>query len=175
MSERSCLFVPANRAERFDNAHTAGTDAVIADLENAVAPADKRAARASVRAWPGSSNPVFIRPNAAATEWYAGDLALVTLPGVRGVVVPMTEDDDAMREIHTRADAGMKIVPLIEAEFGLRRAVSTGLICGSVSPTSTCEVHPVSQLGHQLLLNHRPPLHCQSALRSIHSKWHCLA
>ena len=175
MSERSCLFVPANRAERFDNAHTAGTDAVIADLENVGAPADECAARASVRAWPGLANPVFIRPNAAATEWHAGDLERVTLPGVRGVVLPMAEDDDAMREIHARADAGMKIVPLIEAELGLRRAVSAGLICGSVSPTSTCEVHPVSQPGHQLLPNHRPPLHCQSALRSIRSTCRCLA
>ena len=175
MSEHSYLFVPGNRTERFDNAYTAGADVVIVDLEDAVAPADKRAARASVRAWLGPAKPVFIRLNAAATECYPGDLELVTLPGVRGVVLPMAEDDDAIREIHTRAGAGMKIVPLIETALGLWRAVSTGLICGSASPTSTCEVRPVSQLEHQLLLDHRSPLHYQSALRSIHSTRRCLA
>ena len=51
MSERSYLFVPGNRAERFDKAYTARADVVIVDLKDAVAPADKRAARESVRAW----------------------------------------------------------------------------------------------------------------------------
>jgi citrate lyase subunit beta/citryl-CoA lyase len=175
MSERSYLFVPGNRAERFDKAYTAGADVVIVDLEDAVAPADKRAARESVRAWLAPAKPVFILLNAAATEWYAGDLELVILPGVRGVVLPMAEDDDAIREIHARAGAGIKIVRLIEMALGLWRAVSTGLLCGSASPTLTREVHPLSQLEHQLLPNHRPPLHYQSALRSIHSTRRCLA
>lgn len=122
MSERSYLFVPGNRAERFHKAYTAGADVVIVDLEDAVAPADKRAARESVRAWLTPAKPVYIRLNAAATEWYAGDLELVTLPGVRGVVLPMAEDDEAIREIHARAGAGMKIVPLIETALGLWRA-----------------------------------------------------
>jgi len=122
MSERSYLFVPGNRAERFDKAYTAGADVVIVDLEDAVAPADKRAARESVRAWLTPAKPVFIRLNAVATEWYAGDLELVTLPGVRGVVLPMAEDDEAVREIHARAGARMKIVPLIETALGLWRS-----------------------------------------------------
>ena len=148
---------------------------MIVDLEDAVAPAYKRAAGASVRAWLAPAKPVFIPLNAAATEWYAGDFELVTLPGVRGVVLPMAEDDDAIREIHARAGAGMKIVPLIEMALGLWRAISTGLLCGTASPTLTREVHPISQLEHQLLPNHRPPLHYQSALRSIHSTRRCLA
>ncbi len=47
-SARSFLFVPANRSERFAKALASGADAVIIDLEDAVSPADKPAARAQL-------------------------------------------------------------------------------------------------------------------------------
>ena len=47
---RSYLFVPGNRPERFEKAHAAGADAVILDLEDAVPPDEKPAARAAVLA-----------------------------------------------------------------------------------------------------------------------------
>jgi citrate lyase subunit beta/citryl-CoA lyase len=122
MSDRSYLFVPGNRPERFDKAFAAGADVVIVDLEDAVAPADKPAAREAVRAWLTPAKPVFIRLNAATTEWFAADLALVNLPGVRGVALPMAEDDAAIREIHGRAGSETKILPLIETALGLSHA-----------------------------------------------------
>ena len=122
MSHRSWLFVPGNRPERFDKAFAAGADVVIVDLEDAVAPADKPAAREAVRAWLSPAKPVFIRLNAASTEWFGADLGLVALPGVRGIALPMAEDDAAIREIHARAGAAAKIVPLIETALGLWRA-----------------------------------------------------
>ena len=42
------LFVPANRTDRFDKAFAAGPDAVILDLEDAVAPDAKEAARSAL-------------------------------------------------------------------------------------------------------------------------------
>ena len=48
MSARSYLFVPGNRAERFEKAREAGADAVIFDLEDAVQPFEKSAARDTV-------------------------------------------------------------------------------------------------------------------------------
>jgi|GEM_PF-5548753 len=54
--DRSFLFVPGNQPERFDKAYGAGAHAVIVDLEDAVAPADKAAARDAVRAWFVASN-----------------------------------------------------------------------------------------------------------------------
>ncbi|MBJ9881844.1 CoA ester lyase, partial [Burkholderia cenocepacia] len=47
-SARSWLFVPGNRPERFETARAAGADAVIVDLEDAVPPDGKPAARAAV-------------------------------------------------------------------------------------------------------------------------------
>ena len=50
MRMRSVLFVPGVRPERFDKALASGADAVIIDLEDAVAPGDKDLARSAVAA-----------------------------------------------------------------------------------------------------------------------------
>ena len=71
---RSWLFVPGNRPERFEKALASGADAVIVDLEDAVAPADKGAAREAVAAWLSPDRPVYLRINAADTEWFEDDL-----------------------------------------------------------------------------------------------------
>jgi len=51
LAARTYLFVPGNRPERFDKACAAGADVTLVDLEDAVAPGDKPAARAALRAW----------------------------------------------------------------------------------------------------------------------------
>jgi len=48
---RSYLFVPANRPERFSKALASGADAVIVDMEDAVAPAAKVQARDVLHDW----------------------------------------------------------------------------------------------------------------------------
>lgn len=52
---RSHLFVPRNRPERFDKAVASGADAVILDLEDAVPPGQKDAAREAIRAPRGAA------------------------------------------------------------------------------------------------------------------------
>jgi citrate lyase subunit beta/citryl-CoA lyase len=88
---RSYLFVPGNRPERYAKALAAGADAVIIDLEDAVAPADKAAARNAVRAWLSPAHPVLVRINSADTAWFAEDAELAGLPGVAGIVLPKAE------------------------------------------------------------------------------------
>lgn len=65
------LFLPGNRADRCDKALGSNADAVIVDLEDAVAPADKDSARASVAAWCRSARfsaeRVLLRINDEAT------------------------------------------------------------------------------------------------------------
>ena len=68
---RSFLFVPGNRPERFAKALAAGADAVIVDLEDAVAPADKAAAREALAAWLSPAQPVLVRINSADSAWFA--------------------------------------------------------------------------------------------------------
>ena len=91
MTDRSFLFVPGNRPERFDKACAAGADVTLVDLEDAVAPAEKAAARDALRAWLDPSKNAYLRINGADTDWFQEDLALLSLPGVRGVMLPKAE------------------------------------------------------------------------------------
>ena len=59
-------------------------DLVVADLEDAVAPADKPAAREVVE----RMAPRVVRMNGAATEWFADDLALVAGMELDALVLP---------------------------------------------------------------------------------------
>jgi citrate lyase subunit beta/citryl-CoA lyase len=76
MLARSYLFVPGNRPERFDKACDTKADAVIVDLEDAVPPADKPAARDALAAWLTPQRRVLVRINAFDSAWFADDLAL---------------------------------------------------------------------------------------------------
>lgn len=117
---RSWLFVPGNRPERFDKALTSGADAVILDLEDAVPPADKVAARDAVRHWLSALDAtatasVYVRINAASTPWFDDDVAtLAGLPQVCGLVVPKTEDAATLRQAARGAGPALRLVPLIE-------------------------------------------------------------
>ena len=85
---RSLLFVPGSRPERFAKALAAGASQVIVDLEDAVAPSDKDAARDALRNWLDAVRPVIVRVNGADTPWFADDLALCAHEGVCAVMLP---------------------------------------------------------------------------------------
>src|SRR5690349_5765375 len=85
---RTYLFVPGNRPERFDKALSAGADAVILDLEDAVPPGEKVDARAALASWLDPARSVLVRINGADSEWFADDLALCKAPGIAGIVLP---------------------------------------------------------------------------------------
>lgn len=122
MQPRSYLFVPGNRTERFDKALASGADAVVVDLEDAVAPADKDAARAALAGWLHPSRPVWVRINGTDTAWFAGDLAAVGGPGVAGVMLPKAETAAQMAAV-AAALPGMPILPIVETAAGVWRAL----------------------------------------------------
>ena len=77
---RSLLFAPAAEERKLRQALEAGADAVIADLEDGTAPAEKEAARAIVEdVFAADDAPCarIVRLNAADSQWFAGDLELV--------------------------------------------------------------------------------------------------
>ncbi len=84
------LFVPADRPERFAKAAAANPGLVVLDLEDAVAPAAKDAARSNAVAWIAAGNTCAVRINAAGTRWHAEDLAAVAPLGAV-VMVPKAE------------------------------------------------------------------------------------
>jgi citrate lyase subunit beta/citryl-CoA lyase len=118
---RSYLFVPGNRPERFAKALAAGADAEIVDLEDAVPPAEKVAARAAVAAWLSPQHPVVIRINGPDTLWFAEDLALCALAGVSAVMVPKAERVADLQRVASVA-VGRAMLPLIESARGFDNA-----------------------------------------------------
>lgn len=118
MSSFSYLFVPADRPERFAKALASGADAVIFDLEDAVAPDAKARARAALGDWLRSATAhVIVRINGAQSEWFADDLSLVASPAVAGVMLPKSERVEDLARV-AQAAPGRELLPLIETAVG---------------------------------------------------------
>ncbi|MFJ9174407.1 HpcH/HpaI aldolase/citrate lyase family protein [Streptomyces sp. NPDC102360] len=118
---RSFLFVPGDRPDRYAKAHASGADLVIIDLEDAVAPADKDAARGHVAAWLAAGHRPVVRVNAPGTSWSEADLAMAAEHGCP-VMVPKSEDPQALSEIAARTAGRCPVIALIETARGVLRA-----------------------------------------------------
>ncbi|MGF6915841.1 HpcH/HpaI aldolase/citrate lyase family protein [Paraburkholderia sp. 40] len=116
---QSYLFVPGSRDERFERAWTSGTDAMIVDLEDAVEPGAKDAARDAVTAWVSRSRPVLVRINGRGTPWFERDVMLARLDGVAGIVLPKTERPDDVIAVLSLAKRKIPVFPLIETALGM--------------------------------------------------------
>ncbi len=87
------LFLPASRASAIVKARSSAADLVILDLEDAVKPADKEAARSAAVAavaqpWP---MPIAIRVNGEGSEWHEMDVAAANASGCDLIVIPGVE------------------------------------------------------------------------------------
>lgn len=126
----SYLFVPASRPDRFEKALSSAADAVIIDLEDAVAASDKDAALAHLLAAleDGLPRPVHVRINAADSVWFERDLtALAGLSNearrrLAGVLVPKTENAGTVARVQAAVGDGIEIVALIESAAGVARS-----------------------------------------------------
>ena len=114
--DRSFLFVPGDRPERFDKAIASGADAVILDLEDAVAPAAKIAAREKVATWLAAGGRVIVRINAADTEWFEGDLRMLQAHPGAGVMLPKSEVGSLALTV--QALPGRALIALLETVSG---------------------------------------------------------
>ena len=92
MRLRSMLFVPGDSERKFIKAREARADALILDLEDAVAPSKKNEARANVAALLAANEKrdwrFFVRVNAFETGLTAQDLAAIVAPGLDGILLP---------------------------------------------------------------------------------------
>jgi citrate lyase beta subunit len=82
------LFVPGDRSERFSKALAAGPDAVILDLDDAVAPANKPAAREAVRSALADGISACVRINPIGTRAAEADLLMLQAHPPQMVLVP---------------------------------------------------------------------------------------
>src|SRR5215218_6128428 len=95
---RSWLLVNGAHADRFQAASGSRADIVVLDIEDAVAPKDKPAARDNVVRWLGAGNTDWVRINGFGTLWWADDLAMLAGTSVGGVMLAMVESVDHVTE-----------------------------------------------------------------------------
>jgi citrate lyase subunit beta/citryl-CoA lyase len=95
--------MPGSNARAMEKARGLPADAVVFDLEDAVAPDAKERARgqaiAAVRAGGYGRREVIVRVNALATPWGRADLAAVATSGADGVLLPKVDSPDTVREV----------------------------------------------------------------------------
>ena len=117
------LFVPGNRPERFAKALASGADRIILDLEDAVAPADKAAARTAMAEWMGSAGEarekVLIRINGDTTPWHEEDLALIRAVRAVCVMLPKCEAAPQVSAVLAHLTGNATVLPLIETARGM--------------------------------------------------------
>jgi len=96
---RSVLYMPASNQRALEKARTIPCDGLILDLEDAVSPDAKPAAREAACAAAGDygRRTVTIRVNGLGTEWHDADLAAAAQAGPDAVVVPKVDSADQVR------------------------------------------------------------------------------
>jgi len=113
------LFCPADRPERYAKA-AERADAVILDLEDAVAPAAKPAARDALVATPLDPARTVVRVNAEDTEDFAHDLAALRRTGYTTVMLPKAASAERLA---VAAERGLhRVVALCETAQGVVNA-----------------------------------------------------
>lgn len=133
---RSFLFAPANHGRRVEKAFTLQADAVILDLEDAVALSEKPAAREQARAVlqaRGAARPckAYVRVNAMDTAFCYADLLAVVRPGLDGIVLPKAESAEALATVdwllaQLERERGLPpgsvdLLPIVETARGVAR------------------------------------------------------
>lgn len=130
---RSLLFAPGNHARRVEKALSLDADAVILDLEDAVAIAEKPATRAVVAAALGQPRRglLYVRVNAIETEFCYGDLVAVVHAGLDGIILPKAESAAGTATIdwllaqlerdRNLPHGAVELIPIIETARGLQQ------------------------------------------------------
>lgn len=130
---RSLLFVPGDDEHKLARALASGADAVIADLEDAVAAPAKAGARAlalqALGEAPRTGSLRLVRVNGHGTAWHDDDLAAVAGAGLDGLVLPKATPGAA----RSAAGAGLPMVAIVETAEGLRSAFETARCRGVVA------------------------------------------
>ncbi|MGY3174340.1 citrate lyase subunit beta/citryl-CoA lyase [Pseudomonas sp. TE12234] len=137
----SYLFVPGNRPERFSKAVEANPDAIILDLEDAVHPDSKPAARAAIWAWQESTPSVscerYIRLNSVGSTLFHQDQAWLydmRYPEhCNGIFLPKVECPDALGRVVEQLlmwQPELKIIAIIETAKGLQQVESIAAMPG---------------------------------------------
>ena len=175
--------MPASNARALEKARTLPADALVFDLEDAVAPDAKETARAMACAAATSGRygrrEIVIRANALATPWGEADLEAVARSGAGAVLLPKVEDAAGVRAaLHVLAANGapesLGVWCMLETPRGIVRADAIA----AASPRVSALVMGTSDLTKDLHARHtrdRHPLVTSLGLCVLAARAHGLA
>ena len=128
MNYRTLLFIPGNNPGMLQNSEILGADGLIIDLEDAVALAEKDAARQLVKEYVNSFKPsrdVFIRINPLDSPYFYEDLEVVKDLDIKGIVLPKAGVEPMIKldEYLNKNNVDLDIIALIETALGLEMAL----------------------------------------------------
>lgn len=164
---RSLLYVPGSNPRALDKARTLDADGLILDLEDAVAPDAKVAARervvAAVSAGGWGPREVLVRANAAETPWGADDLAALAGSGADGIVLSKVERPETVKAAEAALVAGgapdsLRLWCMVETPLGVLNSAavagSSARLAGLILGTSDLakDLRAAHEPGRQPLL-----------------------
>ncbi|MBX3499168.1 MAG: CoA ester lyase [Alphaproteobacteria bacterium] len=158
---RSVLYMPGANTRALEKARSLPADALIFDLEDAVAPDAKEAARANVVAAAKSRaygrREIVIRCNSLGTEWGRADVAAIAASGADAILVPKLEIAADVANVVALLDAAgapssMAVWGMMETPRGILRAEE---IAGA-SPRLACLIMGTNDLVKDLRAQHTP-------------------
>lgn len=164
---RSLLYVPGSNPRALDKARTLDADGLILDLEDAVAPDAKVAARervvAAVQAGGWGPREILVRANAADTPWGADDLAALAGSGADGIVLSKVERPETVKAAEAALVAGgapesLKLWCMVETPLGVLNSAavagSSARLAGLILGTSDLakDLRAAHEPGRQPLL-----------------------
>jgi citrate lyase subunit beta/citryl-CoA lyase len=157
---RSALYVPGANARALEKARSLPADAVVLDLEDAVAPAVKVAARTQVLSsllaagWQAER---VVRVNGAGTPWGADDLRMAAGSGADAVCLPKAESPEAVRAAAEALDrAGAPASQALWAMIETPRGVLAAHEIARAASRLACLVAGTSDLTKDLRARHTP-------------------
>ncbi len=129
---RSMLFTPGHRPDLIAKASRSAADAVIVDLEDAVATSAKDQARSNLASLPAGALPYFVRLNGFETTALWEDLVAAADAGAEGVILPKAESRQVMLKVcgalsvletaAGRPEGSIALIPMIETAVGVQNA-----------------------------------------------------
>ncbi|MGI8755665.1 MAG: HpcH/HpaI aldolase/citrate lyase family protein [Acidimicrobiales bacterium] len=161
LPRRSVLYMPGANERALEKAKGLDADALILDLEDAVAPDAKAEARDRVCAAAASgaygAKEVAIRVNSLATEWHAADIAAAALAGPAAVVVPKIDSVEDVRAVEAALEAAgapdhTRIWAMVETPVAMLHAEAIA----AASERLTVLVMGTNDLAKELHANHVP-------------------
>lgn len=128
---RSMLYMPGSNARAIEKGRSLPADAIIFDIEDAVAVDAKALARNQIRAAIATggygTKELLVRINGLGSEWFDADVAAIAGSGADGVLLPKVEDPETVRQVEARliaagAREALTIWCMMETPLGILRS-----------------------------------------------------